>query len=507
MGRKGNWFSSVKKALSPDSSEKKAQKSNKSKKKWFRKEKPSVSESPNRETIEVSHVPYPLPPLEGVKSADVENEQGTHAHEVAVATVAAAQASEEVAVRLTTVSQFSGKSTEEIAVIKIQTVFRGYLARRALRALRGLVRLKSLVDGPTVQHQTSNTLKCMQTLSRVQSQIQSRRLRMLEENQALQRQLLQNRAKELESLGSCYVNRAARELESLGSAGSMGSFSTGASCTQMGEEWDDSLQSKEKIEANLLHKYEAAMRRERALAYSYTHQQMWKKSSKPTNILFMDPTNPHWGWSWLDRWMAAPPLEAQTTPDKDTNTDRSSIKHSKGEITKSFARHHLNVDNPSSPSIRKPPPSPFTPLKSASSIISKKLKPSSPRGGQLSQDDDLRSTVSIRSERNNNDNNRRHTIGGGLSVRYDGSSISSLSVPSYMTPTKSAKAKLKLVSPLGMEENGSNNNNSTSEKGSVKKRLSFPPSPARSRRHSGPPKVELGSIDGNGVNGTVNGRE
>lgn len=41
---------------------------------------------------------------------------------------------------------------------------------------------------------------------------------------------------------------------------------------QIAEEWDDSLQTKEKIEASLLHKYEAALRRERALAYSYTHQ-------------------------------------------------------------------------------------------------------------------------------------------------------------------------------------------------------------------------------------------
>lgn len=40
----------------------------------------------------------------------------------------------------------------------------------------------------------------------------------------------------------------------------------------MGEEWDDSLQSKEQIEANLLSKYEAAMRREKALAYSFSHQ-------------------------------------------------------------------------------------------------------------------------------------------------------------------------------------------------------------------------------------------
>lgn len=41
---------------------------------------------------------------------------------------------------------------------------------------------------------------------------------------------------------------------------------------QMGEDWNDSLQSKEQIEVSLLHKYEAAMRRERALAYSFSHQ-------------------------------------------------------------------------------------------------------------------------------------------------------------------------------------------------------------------------------------------
>lgn len=43
---------------------------------------------------------------------------------------------------------------------------------------------------------------------------------------------------------------------------------------QIGENWDDSLQSKEKIEANLLSKHEAAIRRERALAYAFSHQVM-----------------------------------------------------------------------------------------------------------------------------------------------------------------------------------------------------------------------------------------
>ena len=71
-------------------------------------------------------------------------------------------------------------------------------ARRALRALRGLVRLKALVEGNSVKRQAASTLRCMQTLARVQSQIRARRLKMSEENQALQRQLLLKQ--ELESL-------------------------------------------------------------------------------------------------------------------------------------------------------------------------------------------------------------------------------------------------------------------------------------------------------------------
>ena len=40
----------------------------------------------------------------------------------------------------------------------------------------------------------------------------------------------------------------------------------------MAEEWDDSHKSKEQIEARLQHKQEAAIRRERALAYAFSHQ-------------------------------------------------------------------------------------------------------------------------------------------------------------------------------------------------------------------------------------------
>jgi len=40
----------------------------------------------------------------------------------------------------------------------------------------------------------------------------------------------------------------------------------------MGENWDDSTQSKEQIEASLISRQEAAIRRERALAYAFSHQ-------------------------------------------------------------------------------------------------------------------------------------------------------------------------------------------------------------------------------------------
>ncbi|KAK7378617.1 hypothetical protein VNO80_04063 [Phaseolus coccineus] len=461
MGRKGNWFSSVKKALSPDSKEKKDQKSSKSKKKWFGKQKLQTSVSYSEADKLPPPPPPPVPLPEEIKLTDIENEI-SHDHDHVVEVVTGAEAEdpvppvqiETVRVEAARIPRFSGKPNDAVAAIKIQTAFRGYLARRALRALRGLVRLKLLMEGSVVKRQATSTLRSMQTLSRLQSQIRSRRIRMLEENQALQRQLLQKHARELESL-------------------------------RMGEEWDDSLQSKEQIEAKLLSKYEAAMRRERALAYAFTHQQNWKNSSRSLNPMFMDPTNPAWGWSWLERWMAARPLENRSQMDKEVN-DHASLKSSSrsitgGEISKSFARFQLNSEK-QSPTASQNPGSPSfhsTPSKRVSASA-KKSKKASPRGSWIT-DEDSKSLVSVQSDRF-----RRHSIAGS-SVRDDESLASSPAIPSYMVPTQSAKAKSRTQSPLAPE-------NGKTEKGSfgtAKKRLSFPASPSRPRRHSGPPKVEI----------------
>ncbi|XP_062179682.1 protein IQ-DOMAIN 2-like [Phragmites australis] len=458
MGKKGKWFGAVKKVFSPESKEKKEERLRK-KSAASNPTPPDLTPSASLE-VSVSVPPPPAHPTphqtEEVKVPEAEEEQSKHA------TVEAAPA----APAQTSVLP-PGVSREELAAIKIQTAFRGYLARRALRALRGLVRLKSLVEGNSVKRQSASTLRCMQTLSRVQSQIRSRRVKMSEENQAFQRQLLLK-----------------QELENF----------------RMGENWDDSTQSKEQIEASLISRQEATIRRERALAYAFSHQ--WKSTSRSANPMFVDPNNLQWGWSWLERWMAAKPWEGRNGADKESNViDRGSVKSmslnlGEGEITKAFNRRDSKPDKPSpttTPKLTRPASrqSPSTPSAKVTPIPARK-KSATPKNGLSQVDDDARSVFSVQSERP-----RRHSIATSA-VRDDESLASSPSLPSYMVPTESARAKSRLQGSA--VTNGTETPEKGGSAGSVKKRLSFQAGMASAspmRRHSGPPKV--GSV----VKGTV----
>lgn len=73
-------------------------------------------------------------------------------------------------------------------------------ARRAMSALRGQARLKTLMQGSSVKRQTGNARKWMQTFVRVQFEVRARRARVSEENKKRQRELIEKHSKELDKL-------------------------------------------------------------------------------------------------------------------------------------------------------------------------------------------------------------------------------------------------------------------------------------------------------------------
>ncbi|KAL6614612.1 hypothetical protein ACP70R_036882 [Stipagrostis hirtigluma subsp. patula] len=71
-----------------------------------------------------------------------------------------------------------GELGEEKAAVKAQAAFRGYLARRSFRALKGIVRLQALIRGHLVRRQAVSTLRTTWLIVKFQALIRARNVRL-----------------------------------------------------------------------------------------------------------------------------------------------------------------------------------------------------------------------------------------------------------------------------------------------------------------------------------------
>ncbi|XP_030479020.2 protein IQ-DOMAIN 10 [Cannabis sativa] len=195
---------------------------------------------------------------------------------------------------------------ETTAATKIQAVFRSFLAKKVLHNLKskaketqeefdqdqtvndeststttsgikGTVQIRDFVGVHTVKDQTMSALNHIHSWSRIQDQIRARRLCMVKEARIKQKKL-ENQIK----------------LE--------------AKIHQLEVEWCGGSETMEEILSRIQQREEAAIKRERAMAYAFLHQ--WRaNSSQYLGQVSFGLGKEDWGWSWVERWVAARPWE------------------------------------------------------------------------------------------------------------------------------------------------------------------------------------------------------
>lgn len=165
---------------------------------------------------------------------------------------------------------------EDIAAIRIQKAYRAYRARKSLLRLKGIVRLNKLTKGESIKKQSAATLTHLHSWGRIQAQIKERRLSMV----------VEGRLKQKKQETQLKLEAKLHDLE---------------------VEWSDGFQALEEILTRIHHREEAAVKRERALAYAFTHQ--WRPNSNNQEVNASELSKANWGWSWKERWIAARPWE------------------------------------------------------------------------------------------------------------------------------------------------------------------------------------------------------
>lgn len=134
-------------------------------------------------------------------------------------------------------------------------------ARRARRALKGLVRLQALVRGHNVRKQAQMTMRCMQALVRVQARVRARRLQLTKgklHNKADQDQYYDEDDDDEHERRAFMEEAAEQKL-----------MSPMKKCEMQSRNGTTRHQN---FKENASKKHDAEVKRERALAYAYSYQ-------------------------------------------------------------------------------------------------------------------------------------------------------------------------------------------------------------------------------------------
>ncbi|KAE9598057.1 hypothetical protein Lal_00004083 [Lupinus albus] len=331
---------------------------------------------------------------------------------------------------------------EQEAAIVIQTAFRGYLARRALGALKGLVKLQALVRGHNVRKQAKLTLRCMQALVRVQA-------RLLDQQRTRFSHQVSSGTSTFRDTNMQYLQDIS-DWKSLTREGSSNA-----------SDWDEHPHTVEEIKSMLQKRKEAAMNRNKSSTQAFP-QQGTKKA-------------------WENRGRVS---TNQRDLIKTVEIDSSQPYSYFGSNT--YRRSHPNYQcNPQSHrhqrhsiAIQNGPihQSPVTPSPGKSRTI--QVRSASPRCGREDISNQTSETPSLRF------NNNYHCKGNVYSSSRAGTSNGTsggVTYPNYMATTESAKARIRSQSAPRQRV-------LTPEKdraGSAKRRLSYPaPDPSYNYRHS-----------------------
>lgn len=169
--------------------------------------------------------------------------------------------------------------TKEFAATRIQTAYRSYRARKALRCLKGTTRFRELIEADALTKQACSALDKIHFWSKIQMEIRTRRHWMVAEGRIKQKKL-ENQVK---------IESKLHELE---------------------VEWCGGPETMEEIVSRIQHREEATNKRERAMAYAFYHQ--WRaNSNRYFGQAYYDLSKESWGWSWKERWIAVCPWEAR----------------------------------------------------------------------------------------------------------------------------------------------------------------------------------------------------